>query len=272
MAARKFFTADERADFPTEEIDTDLPDSYGENMLVALPKDPRNLFLYWEVQEARAEEARQSLGKNWDQVKWTLRVFDVTSLQGVKEAYHNFFDVTIELGAGKHYLEVEGDGREYIVELGLKDDNKGFSSICFSNRVQTPKTGVSLTGEEMSDEKASQLYALSGGHHPGSLFSEEMASMGVSSFGASEQSPAIHVKRDYFLWVNCELTVYGGATPGSKLTLQGEEINLRPDGTFSAKFHLPDGVQDIQISGTSSDGVDNKEISLSVSRSSRIVR
>ncbi|VAX17165.1 hypothetical protein MNBD_NITROSPINAE04-1679 [hydrothermal vent metagenome] len=275
MDAGKFFTADEQGDFSPED-EAQLPDGYGEDLLVALPKDPRSLFVYWEVLETSSEAALRSLGKSWKQVKWTLRVFDVTGLSGVEEAYHNFFDVTVDLEAGKRYLDVNGDGREYIVELGLIDDDNRFSSICLSNRVQTPRAALSAGDDGLLTEEAQTLYALSGGRRPGSAFIEETASLGVSSFGAfsgaSGQAIAIREKHDFSMWVNCELTVYGGIAPGSRLVLQGQEINLRPDGAFSAKFHLPDGVQDIQVCGTSSDGVDSKEISLSVSRSSRIVR
>ncbi|VAX18691.1 hypothetical protein MNBD_NITROSPINAE03-1383 [hydrothermal vent metagenome] len=269
--AGKFFTADEQGDFSPEE-EAQLPDSYGEDRIVALPKDPGSLFVYWEVLETSSDTALRSLGKSWKQVKWTLRVFDVTGLPGVEEASHNFFDVTVDPEAGKRYLDVEGDGREYIVELGLIDDDNRFSSICFSNRVQTPRAGLPAGDDDFITEEAQTLYALSGGHHPGSVFMEETASMGVSSFGASEQSPSLREKQDFSMWVNCEVTVYGGIAPGSRLVLQGQEVSLRPDGAFSAKFHLPDGVQDIQVCGTSSDGADSKQISLSVSRSSRIVR
>jgi len=271
MDGGKFFVADERGDSPSEE-EARLPESYGENRLVALPKDPRSLFVYWEVLETSSEEALRSLGKSWEQVKWTLRIYDVTSLRGVEEAYHNFLEVTVDPEAAKRYLEVEGDGREYIIELGLRDDDKRFVPVCLSNRVQTPRAALPPGNEDFPDKQAQKLYALSGETYPGSVLSEETASLGVSGFGSSEQSPAIREKQDYSLWVNCELTVYGAATPGSTLTLQGQEVNLRSDGAFSVKFHLPDGVQDIQVCGTSIDGVDCKEISLSVSRSSRIVR
>ncbi|HEB71822.1 MAG TPA: DUF4912 domain-containing protein, partial [Nitrospirae bacterium] len=155
--AGKFFTADEQGGFSPED-EAQLPDSYGEDRIVALPKDPRSLFVYWEVLETSCEAARRSLGKSWRQVKWILRVSDVTGLSGVEEAYHNFFDVTIDPEARRRYLDVNGDGREYIVELGLTDDDNRFSSICLSNRAQTPRAGLSAGDKDFITEDAQALY------------------------------------------------------------------------------------------------------------------
>ncbi len=43
------------------------------------------------------------------------------------------------------------------------------------------------------------------------------------------------------LEVNTELHIYGRAKPGSNLTLFGQKVQLRPDGTFSVRKPLPQG-------------------------------
>ena len=43
------------------------------------------------------------------------------------------------------------------------------------------------------------------------------------------------------LEVNVELHIYGRAKPGSHLTLHGQRVVLRPDGTFSIRKPLPQG-------------------------------
>ena len=39
--------------------------------------------------------------------------------------------------------------------------------------------------------------------------------------------------------------------------IQGKPKQLNPDGTFSARFALPDGKQVIPVNSTSSDGIDS---------------
>ena len=41
--------------------------------------------------------------------------------------------------------------------------------------------------------------------------------------------------------VNAELVIYGATEPSAKVSIEGQPINLRPDGTFSYRFSLPDG-------------------------------
>jgi hypothetical protein len=47
--------------------------------------------------------------------------------------------------------------------------------------------------------------------------------------------------QDVLLEINAELRVFGRAKPGAHLTLHGQTIQLRPDGTFSIVRKLPSG-------------------------------
>jgi len=53
------------------------------------------------------------------------------------------------------------------------------------------------------------------------------------------------------------------------VTLQGEPVKLRPDGTFTMRFSLPDGRQIIPAVANSINGVDEKTIVLAVERNTR---
>ena len=67
-------------------------------------------------------------------------------------------------------------------------------------------------------------------------------------------------ERKFWLVVNTELIVYGATEPDAKVTVQGKEIKLRPDGTFSLRFALPDGKQTIPVKATSSDKEEERVI------------
>lgn len=66
--------------------------------------------------------------------------------------------------------------------------------------------------------------------------------------------------------VNAELIIYGGTVPGAKVTVDGREIHLRPDGTFSYHFTFPNGRFHIPISASAPDGLEERSVLLSFLR------
>jgi uncharacterized protein len=49
------------------------------------------------------------------------------------------------------------------------------------------------------------------------------------------------VRKDVLIEVNTELHIYGRVRPGTELSLYGQQVPLRPDGTFSIRQPLPRG-------------------------------
>ncbi len=79
-----------------------------------------------------------------------------------------------------------------------------------------------------------------------------------ASFGAKE--------RGFHMHVNAELIIYGGTTPDAKVRIDGQDISLSKDGTFSYHFVFPDGNFHIPINATSADGVETRSALLSFLR------
>ncbi len=97
----------------------------------------------------------------------------------------------------------------------------------------------------------------------------EISSLGVSSLGVSSlSSPFGGMDKSKGFWfnVNAELIIYGATEPDAKVTLGGHEIKLRPDGTFSFRFALPDGKYDLPAVAVSADGTDARAADLKFSR------
>ena len=97
----------------------------------------------------------------------------------------------------------------------------------------------------------------------------EISSLGVSSFGVSSlSSPFGGVEKSKGFWfnVNAELIIYGATEPDAKVTLGGHEIKLRPDGSFSYRFALPDGKYDLPAVAVSADNTDARAANLKFSR------
>jgi hypothetical protein len=92
----------------------------------------------------------------------------------------------------------------------------------------------------------------------------DISSAGVSSF--SNPPGVIRAAKEFWFNVNAELIIYGATDPGAKVTLGGHEIKLRPDGTFSYRFSLPDGKYDLPAVAVSSDDTDGRAANLKFSR------
>jgi hypothetical protein len=88
---------------------------------------------------------------------------------------------------------------------------------------------------------------------PGSWSSAAMASWGIPSSWMSSWAP-----REFFMHLNAEVIFYGGTHPDAKVTINGKEIMIRPDGTFRYHFVFPDGEFEIPIVATSPDGVETR--------------
>jgi len=126
----------------------------------------------------------------------------------------------------------------------------------------------------MPEEEYWKMFGLSGGFGAGKgslearelikkRLEEQVSSGGISSAASFYRKPG---ERKFRLVVNCELIVYGATEPDAKLTVQGREVKLRHDGTFSLRFALPDGKQTIPVDATSKDGVDHRRVTPIVTR------
>jgi hypothetical protein len=86
--------------------------------------------------------------------------------------------------------------------------------------------------------------------------SEEVG--GISSARGGEQ-------HGFWLNVNAEIVIYGGTEPSASVTLDGVPIKLRPDGTFTCHFALPDGNYELGLAAMSEQG-DLRHATLKFSR------
>ena len=81
--------------------------------------------------------------------------------------------------------------------------------------------------------------------------------------------PLTSFGRDFHFEIDAELIVYGSTEPNAKVTLQGEPVQVRPDGSFTVRFSLPDSRQIIPAVAASPDGVEERTIVLAVERNTK---
>jgi hypothetical protein len=102
------------------------------------------------------------------------------------------------------------------------------------------------------------------------ISSAGLPARGLHSMGgpSSVSSPYGGEERKGFWFnVNAELVIYGATESSAQVTLGGRPIRLRPDGTFSFRFALPDGQYELPAVAVSEDGTDRRQAELAFSRS-----
>ncbi len=89
---------------------------------------------------------------------------------------------------------------------------------------------------------------------------------GISSPSAAAGKP----EKGFWFNVNAELIIYGATESDATVTIAGRKIRLRPDGSFSYRFALPDGRYELPIVAVSADETDGRAAELTFSRSTEL--
>ena len=138
-----------------------LPKNYGDNKMALLVRDPWWLFTYWEVTEKRQAEVIEAIRHEGLSVdKTVLRVYEGTAGGGT------FFDIEVGVFTDNWYIDVGKPDREWVAELGVRTREGRFFAWVRSNKVRTPRAGVSDVLDEewlLPDEIYWKLFGLSGG-------------------------------------------------------------------------------------------------------------
>jgi uncharacterized protein len=253
----------------SQESNWEFPAGYGDNRIVLMVRDPHWLYAYWEINEGRRNEIRQQLGESvFSRSRIFLRVYDAGNMK-----HHD-----IEVGGARNwYVRVPAPNRTYFAEVGFLTEDGRFIAACRSNSVTTPLDTMSdVIDEQWLIPDWDKMYALSGGFGVGrgsmeikELMKQRFQQESSSGWLFSPSSPTRKLgagERPFWLVANCELIVYGATEPTATLTVQGRKIELRPDGTFSLRFELPDGQQVIPIEAIRDDGAERRKITPRVER------
>jgi len=262
---------------------TDLPYQYDRDKIVLQVRDASWIHAYWEVTGSTFERLKNELQDEFTRAKRVLRVYDVSHIVFNGNNAHRFFDIQLSEWANSWYIDTHGPGRSWCVDFGLLLPSSKFIIIVRSNTVHTPLDGPSwITDEEwmIPDDMFARLYGMGFGLGQSSpvgkawqervkkvLFSGVLASPGMASMASPVKN--IPKERKFWLVVDCELIVYGATEPDARVTVQDREIKLRPDGSFTLRFALPDGKQVIPVKSISNDKVEERTITPVVSRETK---
>ncbi len=251
--------------------------------IIVLTRDSYWLHAYWELSRATLGRAQAALGQDWHTARPILRVMDVSSEDTTSAAERHVRDIPIHGGVNNWYIDVLEPPRSYRVDIGYLSRQGRFYVLARSNVATTPKAGVTDPLDENWSDVQKQFDRM---EHPAAfghgsngsrmaldlrdLFEERlrhpMSSLSLQNL-TTAALPALG--RDFHFRIDAELIVYGTTEPNARVTLQGEPVQLRSDGTFTVRFSLPDSRQIIPAVAASADGIEERTIVLAVERNTK---
>lgn len=285
----------------------ELPAHYGEDRITVMARDPWWLFTYWEVRPSSRKGAERRLKDPNGRI--ALRVYEINGETFSKKNIVKYEDFLVnDQSAGSWYVNVWNEGALYVVEVGVLGSEGRFEPIVRSNPLNGSlgalsedidedyptgdadyQTMFQLPAKTTVTEKVEEAGTVEAFHPHGSSSMEvqrllrrkletDLSSGAVGMFSSSNYQPpagapggAATGKRtsDFWLQVATEVILYGATEPDAAVTVMGQPIQLRPDGTFTLRFALPEGKFDMPVHATSKDLEHERSVTPVVERTTR---
>ncbi len=251
-----------------------------EDRLVVMVRDPYWLHAFWELSQRSIERARVAMGQHWHTAKPVLRLLRME--EGGATILER--DIVIHGGVNNWYVDVQNPPCEYRLEVGYLAENRSFYRLSHSNTVETPPAGTSdaIDGNWTHvAEQADRIFAMSGGYSPQGtsrelqeLLEERLRRPLGTPMNTRYGTGAGNINQpsgEMPFAVDAEVIVYGAADRDAHITLKGEPVQLRADGTFAVRVSLPNKRQVIPIVASSGDGVEQRTIILAIERNTKVL-
>jgi hypothetical protein len=252
--------------------------------VVLLVRDAYWIQAVWELTRQSVERAQVALAQLWHSARPVLRLIELESNSTTSSVEQVARVVAIHGGVNTWFLDVTDSPKTFRVDIGYLTANGKFFALARSNSVTTPRPGSGDGLENNWSDIASdceKIYALSGG------FSDEIATgelqeafeerlgrpMGGSSgsrYGVGADK--VFTRRAEFQFdVDAEIIIFGRTRSNARVTLAGNPVKLRSDGTFAARLAMPDRRQVLPIVASSADGVEQRTVVIAVERNTKIM-
>jgi hypothetical protein len=252
--------------------------------LVLMVRDPYWLQACWNVTRASVKRAEAALAEHWHTARPVLRLLEVDGGTTTSTSERVAREIDIHGGVTNWYIDVSNPPQRFRVEIGYRAISGKFFSISRSNMVDTPAPDSSdAIDENWTDvaENYERVYSLSGGYAEDNnsgelreLFEENlrrpMGNSSASQFGVGAER-VLNRHRDLDFHVDAEMILYGRTKNDAKVTLAGEPVKLRQDGSFTVRLAMPDKRQVLPVVASTPDGVEQRTIVIAVERNTKVL-
>ena len=251
--------------------------------LIAIVRDPYWIQAYWEITKTTVERVRVAMADCWFETKPVLRLLEITSDANSSGMERIVKEIPIHGGVRNWYLDVPDPPKTYRIALGYASNGGKFYLIAKSNQVTTPTPDHEAFDNNWADisDNYKKFYAMSGGYNGyettetetelQSVFEEKLRRpMNVPAFvrlgsGLNQNG------YEFEFTVDAYMVIEGSANPTANVTLAGEPLKLRDDGTFTVKMDLPERRQVLPIVASSRDGTQQRTTVLAIERNTKVM-
>jgi len=249
--------------------------------MVLMVRGPHWMHAYWDLTPRSITRAQAALGQEWHAAKPVLRVLQMESHIQDSPSEQVIREIAVHGGVKNWYIDVREPLR-CRVEIGYLSPSGRFHALARSNAVTTPAASQCDTldahwGEIVGD--CERIYAMSGGYSQDrnstelqELFEERLQRpMGPppAHASAADHEPEENQPVNFQIEVDAEMIVYGATHPDAFVTLQGEPLKLRPDGTFRVRVEMPNKRQVIPIVASAADGSARQTVVMAIERNTK---
>jgi uncharacterized protein len=253
--------------------------------VVLMVRDAFWLHVNWELTRPSIERAKAAMGQEWHLARPILRVLEVADTGTTNASERHVRDIEIHGGVNNWYIDVKDPPKNYRVEIGyVAGANGRFHALGRSNVVTTPRaSNPGAIDQNWADIAANfdKVYAMSGGYAETGdntelreLFEERlrrpMGSPMVTRFGNGVRA-LLPSEGHFDFEVDAEMMVFGSTRSDAYVTIKGEPIKLRADGTFTVRMAMPEAREVIPIVASTSDGVEQRTVVLSIDRNTKVM-
>lgn len=238
----------------------------------------------WDITRGAIERAKAAMMEQWHGAKPVIRLLrmDDGGTTNTSETIER--DIEIHGGLRNWYISWTGEPASFRILIGYLASNGRFHAIARSNIVRMPGAGsTDAIDEHWSDvgAESERIYAMSGGYNDELETSElkevleervnrTLGAPALAQIGASVDAP-FRRRGGFHFDMDIELVVYGSTVPDGYLTLNGEPVTLRSDGTFALRLPFPDRRQVLPAVACSRDGSQQRTIVVAVERNTKIM-
>ena len=247
---------------------------------ILIVRDSYWLQAYWEITKQTVARARVALADSWHEARPVLRLLELSD-EGTPNSVESVVrEIPIHGGVRNWYIDVADPPKSYRIAIGYAAENGRFHLITKSNCVCTTSNNEAAD-DHWVDIKGDyeKYYAMSGGYDS-APHSNELQFVFENKIRRPINAPTFvrlgsgvggFQQREFLFEVDAQLIVFGSTTPDATVSIGGEPVKVKEDGTFSVRMGLPDRRQVLPVVASSRDGTEQRTTVLAVERNTKVM-
>ena len=247
--------------------------------LIVIVRDSFWLQAYWEITKASVDRARVAIGSQWHLAKPVLRITKVVSDRHSSVVEHQLQDIEIHSGVSNWYFQNPAPGTTLRLSIGYAVGQDRFHLIAKSNQVTPAKNSKNQRDENWTDitNDVERYFALSGGLDETVTAElqnvmEEKSQQSVYTPAFERLGTALNIGDEQFHFqVDAHLVVHGSAAEGATVSVGGQPVKVKNDGTFAIRMKMPERRQVLPVVAANRNGTQRRTTVLAIERNTKVM-